>query len=814
MKSGKFQEDGADYFIFEFMLKYILGLLPLSVFGQIFPADTVQPRTLIVDQDSLHFNIHFEPEQGLVIGDIDLYVAKLEKTDSIWLDAKPSVEIVDVPRFNSEEVSWKRFKNGVVLYPNTQWEKGRIQLEFSSRPFKGVYFNGWDDPSGEARKQIFTQGQGIDHRHWLPHVDAQNDKLKTSMSITFQNGFEVMGNGMLKEKKVDGDNTTWTYAMDHPHSSYLIAFVIGEYNEQVVGTEPLRAIYMYKDMMDEVPTTYYANEQVWNYLNERIGYPYVWSSYRQAPVANFPHGAMENTCMTIFSEQFIAGPMQFEDRNYTYVNAHELAHHWFGDLVTVPSSHDFWLHEGFATYYQMEAEREVFGVEHYLTEWLKAMKMVDKANEVDQYPLQHSKAGSSRFYQLGALTLRALEAYVGRETFDEAVSIYLERYAFGLVTTDSFKEVLEEVCDCRLNDFFISFVENPHAVTCTVDRYIDEETNELVYRVKQQNAFGRPLPIEHMEAYVWKSLGGEYVEEKIEVDFSYAEWEEVYRSADHSDFLEFDPNFQYPVHWNYEVPDSIVDLMVLVGTPYVQTILMPQFNVNSEAMQLYSELYMFTNLQISRDSILKKTAAEVPDQYFVRLEQQLQYDEDYQIFAENYPAEQLSSDRFDELLLGIQSGSDLSDNEAKSVAMMLIRANSGRIGEILNALDTRDGGIDKDIDLLCAFLVVRVKGTSHPDGIPRLMLYASAAYSNEIRLAAWQYLGILGYAEKDLRDIQYAALASRHRHIRNAAKAKATEYLKNMDAEVEIQNIKFALRNAHPDDIARVERILDIQLED
>ncbi|KAB2817054.1 M1 family metallopeptidase [Phaeocystidibacter marisrubri] len=800
--------------IFESMLKYLLLCIPLSLSAQQYEVDDAVPRELIVDQDSLHADLFFEPEDGIVEGTVHLYVHKMERTDSIWLDAKPSISVVNPPRFNGGEVTWSREEQGIVLRPSSEWEESEIEIDFSSRPFKGVYFNGWDDPSGKARRQIFTQGQGIDHRHWLPHVDAQNDKLMTSLSITFDSDFQVLANGELVSKASEGaEMTTWTYVMHHPHSSYLMAFVIGKYHETVVGESPFRAVYMYEDLDDAYPTTYYANDQVWTYLNDRIGYPFVWSAYRQAPVANFPHGAMENTCMTIFSEVFIADSASFADRNYVYVNAHELAHHWFGDLVTVPSSHDFWLHEGFATYYQMEAERAVFGHEHYTYEWMKALDLVRTANEVDAFPLQHSKAGSHRFYQLGALTLRALEHEVGTTVFDSAIVRYLEQNAFGLVTTSTFKNVMEETCECELDDFFAAYVEKPHESTGYVDYQIDESTKALVIRAKQWNKWGEPLPIHRLHVRIWKD---EFEYEDRFINFEKDTWSELFRFEDRWTVVEFDPYHHYPIDWKIELPDSMAINMAMMCSPYTQARVVSQIDLESEYFRDLAGLMMDIGPQCTRDSLMSRAAKERPENFEEIMFMAMILSEDINSvghFARLFPFSELDEKQVDGMILALRDTSSLSDANALKVAFSIIGSNRNSIPDVLEALDTRSGGLDHDIDLFCAYLTVAIKGRSDVAGLPRLLDFAGPSYSNDIRQSAWDYLSMLKYSGEDLREIQYAALTSRHRHLRNAAVKRAKEYLSTMNRNREIREIQFALKDAHPDDIARVERILDIQLD-
>lgn len=797
------------------MRKFLLLFLPLTLNAQVFEADTVQPRILTIDQDSLHFDISFQPEDGLIHGTVKIWCRPVQGADSIWLDAKANIDVITDPYFNGDTADWRRDQGGVVLFPAEGWQEGMIEISFRSRPAKGVYFNGWEDPTERARRQIFTQGQGIDHRHWLPHQDAQNDKLKTSMTIFFEEGYEVLGNGRLIEKREADNGIYWTYAMDHPHSSYLIAFTVGEYEQIEMGTQPYRAVYMYTDHMDDVPTTYYANEQIWNYLNERIDYPYVWSTYRQVPVANFPHGAMENTCLTIFSENFITNEAQFDDLNYVYVNAHELAHHWFGDLITVPSSHDFWLHEGFATYYQMEAEREVFGEKHYTEKWFEALRLSREANVNNQFPLQHSQAGSSRFYQLGALVLRALETEIGTEVFDRAVASYLEQYAFGLVTTVDFKEVVETTCDCDLDDFFEGYVENPFQANGYLE--VREEGRKSIIRVRVENQLGDPLPMENLRMRIVFKRQGSEESRRIELDGS--EWVEF--EYENVKMVEIDPDHRYPISWSLDLEDDLIYQSVEEGSYATRLRVSGDYFETDGASVSHLKRMLDTDIASSSsnawiDSLALNCPEQLQSSFF-----QLWLDENRlppsaQTIAENWNIMTLEEDQVErifEILEQPFNSSRVTDEGVFWYSLWLIQTKSPRVSDIIEILEHRSGGMDRNVELFRSYLITAVNGASHPDGVAHLLDLSGPSYSDEVRISAWQFLSMVNYDRKDLRQIIYGALTSQHRHLRNAARGYARKYLDTMNREREIAEIEFVLREAHPDDIERVERILDIELE-
>ena len=209
-------------------------------------------------------------------------------------------------------------------------------------------------PTGRSRKQIWTQGQGVDNRHWIPCYDEQNDKLTTETIITFNSDYRVLSNGVLSNEHRNADGTTtWHYAMSHPHSVYLVMLAIGKYSVEERQSRrgvPVKLWY-YPEYPDRVEPTYRYSTEAVDFLERETGIPYPWESYAQIPVQDFLYGGMENTTATVFADFFLVDRRAFLDRNYIGVNVHELTHQWFGDYITGRSGRQSWLQESFATFY-------------------------------------------------------------------------------------------------------------------------------------------------------------------------------------------------------------------------------------------------------------------------------------------------------------------------------------------------------------------------------------------------------------------------------------------------------------------------------
>jgi len=162
---------------------------------------------------------------------------------------------------------------------------------------------------------------------------------------------------------------------------------------------------------------------------------------------------MENTTSTIFSQDYVVDEIGFNDMNYVNVNAHELAHQWFGDLITSKSGKDHWLHEGFATFYALLTERHLFGDDYYYWKLYQYAEQIEKAESSDDIPILSEKASTLSYYQKGALALHILRENVGEKKFRVAVKNYLNKHAFSNVETEDLFKEISAVSDYDVDDF-------------------------------------------------------------------------------------------------------------------------------------------------------------------------------------------------------------------------------------------------------------------------------------------------------------------------------------------------------------------------
>ena len=320
-------------------------------------------RNHSVDITHMRVEVSFEPTLAQVNGKVTHQFTTLQNgIDTLFFNA-PGIQILSATLDNTSLAFYSNKEGVVVKFAKAlNWdEKHQITFTYTAKPKKGIYFIGWNQPENTGtpdinyiRKQIWTQGQGIDNRHWIPMYDDMGDKFITETVTTMANPYKVLSNGKQVSVKDNGNGTTtWHYAMEKPHAGYLLMLAIGNYEIKATTTKrgtPVQFWY-YPEFKDRVHYTSLHTEKMIEHLEDETGIPYAWGSYSQVMVQNFLYGAMENTSATIFGDFFTTDARGFKDRNYMGVNHHELTHQWFGDLITARGGSDVWLQESFATFY-------------------------------------------------------------------------------------------------------------------------------------------------------------------------------------------------------------------------------------------------------------------------------------------------------------------------------------------------------------------------------------------------------------------------------------------------------------------------------
>lgn len=465
-------------------------------------------RAQSYDVQHYRIEVSFDRAKKEVIGDTTVTLKPLKEGLSVVeLDAVDiSFRAVSLEPTGAE-LRFKNAKRSVVVTLDRAYgpsDTVSIRFKYTARPVKGVYFVA-AEPARSA--QIWTQGEPDEARHWFPAFDFPSDKATTEQIITAGKDETVIGNGELLNKK-DNPNgtTTWHYKMPVPHSTYLVSFVIGKY---AVVKESYKDIplgyYIYPGRENTAKNAYSRTINMFEVFEGLTGIPYQFNKYDQTMVANFQFGGMENiTATTMADTEIFFADFEFGRSAVMDLVSHELAHSWFGNLVTCKNWAELWLNEGFATFMEAAYREKAFGRADYQRKIRSdaAQAIVDDTINRRRHGLFNRRAAdvSSLFdnpaitYNKGGVVIHMLREQVGDAAFWKAVNIYLTRHRFGSVETTDLKNAMEEASGQKLDWFFDQWVYGVGAPKMDVRKVYSTGSSLLKITVTQTHGAAELVP--------------------------------------------------------------------------------------------------------------------------------------------------------------------------------------------------------------------------------------------------------------------------------------------------------------------------------
>ncbi|MFD2586678.1 M1 family metallopeptidase [Croceitalea marina] len=419
------------------------------------------------------------------------YFELKSETDSIFIDAI-NMEFLHVS-LNRRQIDFKNSGKQLSFKAPEKIGNHELFIRYLAKPKQTVYYIGLND-GVEGNEQLWTQGQGKYTSHWLPSFDDMSEKVELDLTLNTAEGFTVIANGKLTKKNTAEGIIDWHFDMQDPMSSYLAAFAIGKFDKKELKSSsgvPIELYYEPKDSL-RVESTYRYTKEIFDFLEDEIGLAYPWQNYKQVPVKDFLYAGMENTSATVFSNSYMIDSTAFIDKNYVNVNAHELAHQWFGNLVTEESSKHHWLHEGFATYYAYLAEQHLFGEDHFYWKLYETAKTLHNLSESGGgEALNNPNANSLTFYEKGAWALVMLKEKIGKNTFQKGIISYLNKHQFKNVTISDFLVEMELAANTDLSDFKSKWLENEVFPWEEVKEKLKRESESIALVFEMENEFQR-----------------------------------------------------------------------------------------------------------------------------------------------------------------------------------------------------------------------------------------------------------------------------------------------------------------------------------
>jgi aminopeptidase N len=343
----------------------------------------------------------------------------------------------------------------------------KLAIRYHAQPVKGLFFrvpsNGY--PTNEIH--LWTQSQTEDARHWFPSHDYPNMKFSSEITCHVPEGLAVISNGRqvsaVKEPATGLVAVRWV--QEKPHVNYLLTLVAGRFVtlEDKLRDLPLR-FYALPGDAAEAPLTFAPTKAAMEFFEREIGVPYPWAQYGQVVVRDFTSGGMENTTLTTLFDRTLHRADTENITSSDSLVAHELAHQWFGDLVTCKDWSHIWLNEGFATYYASLFDGAQQGRDQFLAEMVGNARWICKQTNTAERAMQWRRYKNAweqfdyRAYPKGAWVLHMLRSQLGDDLYRRCIKTYLDRHAYGTVVTEDLNRVIEELSGRSFDRFFDQWV--------------------------------------------------------------------------------------------------------------------------------------------------------------------------------------------------------------------------------------------------------------------------------------------------------------------------------------------------------------------
>jgi aminopeptidase N len=433
-------------------------------------------RRTIAAKTTLRFRPNVKPVQEIKLDAIDLSVQSVNATEKVQ---------------SYQSTADKLTINFAQPIPADK--ETTLTVSYSAEPKKGLYFRTPEMGYKEGDTHLFTQGEAIEARHWYPCLDSPNVKFTSEVTCHIAEGMVAISNGRLVEQTKDPATGLIAihWSQEKPHANYLITLCAGYFKklEDKADGVPL-AFWTPASEIQYASTSFGPSKDIMEFFNKEIGVPYPWPKYDQVCVNDFVEGGMENTSATTLTDRTLFTEATENIRSSEGLISHEMAHQWFGDLVTCKDWSHIWLNEGFATYYESLYNEHKHGRDEMLYElYVRARQITGISNDVNAIVRRNYDSPDDMFsylaYPKGSWVLQALRSQLGPDLYRRCIKTYLERHAYGSVVTEDLREVIEQLSGRSYDRFFDQWLYHAHHPELEVSYSWDEGAKLAKLTIRQ-----------------------------------------------------------------------------------------------------------------------------------------------------------------------------------------------------------------------------------------------------------------------------------------------------------------------------------------
>ncbi len=407
----------------------------------------------------------------------------------------------------------------------------RLSIAYAlNSPHEGLTWTP-ESPAWPGRAaQLHTQGQPESNHYWFPCHDFPNERMAQVVRVAVPKGYLVSSNGVLTGQKTVGERDVFEWTLDKGHVSYLASLVVGKFDRVELTPVPAgpggaavsMEVYAPAGMGDRVARTYDRTGAMMRFFADYTGTPYPWGRYAQLVVHNFGAGGMENTAATTMFDTAILDETALLDGDLDGLISHELAHQWFGDLVTCHSWEHIWLNEGFATYFTHLWFQHRDGDDAYLAALFDTRAGLVTSDPADPAPAPERPGMCSKEYAhpwevfrrganpypKGAFILHMLRERLGEGPFRAGIADHLAKRSLQTAETSDLREAFERASGDRLEGFFEQWCNRPGVPIVRVSPSWNEVSRTLTLRAEQLQPMDGYNPAFEMRIPVRIALSG------------------------------------------------------------------------------------------------------------------------------------------------------------------------------------------------------------------------------------------------------------------------------------------------------------------
>jgi aminopeptidase N len=398
---------------------------------------------------------------------------------------------------------------------------------------KGFYFIDPDSLDPETPTQFWTQGETESNSVWFPTIEDPSQRMTQEIYMTIDTPWKTLSNGLLISS-VNNNNGTRTdyWKQSIPAAPYLTMVAAGNYSIVKDKWKHIDVNYYVDPPYEKYARTIFGNTpEMITFFEKLFGVPYVWEKYSQIVVHDYISGAMENTTAVIHGTNMQQDSRDHADGNYEDYISHELAHHWFGNLVTCESWSNITLNEGFANYSEYMWREHKFGREAAdklnLSD-IRTYMFVAKESDPPLFRVHYDNREDvydAISYNKGGRVLHMLRKYVGDTAFFDAIKYYLTIHSYSSVEIHDLRIAFEKITGEDLNWFFDQWYNKGGHPTIVIDYSWNDTLKQQSITINQKQKLSENplyrLPLEVDIYYNGKKERKKIVAENITDKFTF-----------------------------------------------------------------------------------------------------------------------------------------------------------------------------------------------------------------------------------------------------------------------------------------------------